>query len=453
MTTPPPRRASAWWLYGFLLFQFASQAALLIGPLGSLRTGFRVATFAGSLVMLVAVPGRGSRYPLRGFAAAVVGITALGLLHPQLNTPLAGIAQGMLYLAIWCPVFWVGRIAITPAVFRNLVLLLWGFHTLSSVVGVLQVYDPGRFAPDPRFVRQQLGESSEGLQLRLDDGQQVWRPFGLTDTPGGAAVSGGFAALAGLALAVSRSGPLLRFAGVASAAAGMFCIYICQVRSVLVVTAVGLVGMVGLLAVRGRVAKAVGLAWAVAAVIIGGFVWATAVGSTAVVSRLETLVEDRPDEVYYKSRGQMLEATFERDIAAYPLGAGPGRWGMMAAYFGDPLNPDSPPLWAEIQPAAWVFDGGVPLLLAGYAALIGASGLALRLALRSRNEDIADLAAMVAAFDLGVLANTFSFAVFISQTGMMFWVLNAALFAAIGGTKLGTWSDRPPLEGRDRQRG
>jgi hypothetical protein len=444
--TPPfaPPRASAWWLYAFLLLQFACQAALVVEPLGGLRLGFRVATFASSLAMLVLIPVGGRPYPLRWVAGAVVVITALGLLHPQLNTPLAGLAQIVLTLAIWCPVFWVGRVAFSPAVLRNVLLLLWGFHTLSATVGVLQVYDPGRFAPDPAFVRQIQGEMAEGLKITLDDGSEVWRPFGLTDSPGGAASSGAFAALLGIALVVSRGSPLVRLGGLAAAAVGMFCIYICQVRSVLVITAIGMVGMVALLAVRGRLAKAAGLVWVAAVVVGGGFIWATTVGSEVVIKRLETLVQDRPEDIYYSNRGAMVEHAVSDQLLDHPVGAGLGRWGMMFTYFGDPGNPDSPPLWAEVQPAAWVLDGGLPLLILAYVAVIGACVVAVRLALRARHEDTADAAAVIAAFDVGILANTFSFAVFISQTGMMFWVLNAALFAAWSATRGVRGPDRRP---------
>ena len=57
--------------------------------------------------------------------------------------------------------------------------------------------------------------------------------------------------------------------------------------------------------------------------------------------------------------------------------------------------------------------------------------LAVRLAARARRLEDADTAAVVAALGLGVLVTTFGYPVFVSQTGMMFWVLNAALFAAV----------------------
>jgi hypothetical protein len=114
----------------------------------------------------------------------------------------------------------------------------------------------------------------------------------------------------------------------------------------------------------------------------------------------------------------------------YPAGAGLGRYGMMNVYFGTATNRDSPPLWVEIQPTAWVFDGGVLLLLAGYAAVIGATALAASLALRVRDRSLAAMAAAVAGFDLSILVNTLGYCNFLSQGGMMFWVLNAALYAA-----------------------
>lgn len=417
------------WLYGFLLVQFACQVAL-VAPLGSLRIGFRAMTFVSSLALLVLVPAGGRPYSARGLVLAVPLITALGLLHPALNTPAAGLAQVGITLAIWGPAVWATRIRLTPDGFRNLIILLWAFHTISAVVGVLQVYDPDRFSPDPTFIRQQLGAFADGLQITLDDGRKIWRPFGLTDTPGGAASSGAFAALAGLAVATSARGSALRGAAALSAAVGMFCIYICQIRSILVVTALGMLGIVGLMAARGQLARAGGLAAMVVVAVGGGYAWVNLVGGEAASRRLETLAEDQPGNVYYNSRGQMLEATFERDLPSYPLGAGLGRWGMMFSYFGDPQNTASPPLWAEIQPAAWILDGGLLLLIVGYAAVVAACVLAVRITMQSRDDRFSGLAAVVAAFDLGVLANTFSYAVFISQTGMIFWLLNAALFAA-----------------------
>jgi hypothetical protein len=176
-------------------------------------------------------------------------------------------------------------------------------------------------------------------------------------------------------------------------------------------------------------------------VAVGGFVWATSVGSDAVKRRLETLTEESAADVYYQSRGIFLEDTLERQLPDHPLGAGLGRWGMMHTYFGTPTNPDSPPLHAEIQATAWVYDGGLPLLLAGYAALAGAFVLSVQLAMTARDPKLKDLAGVIVALNVGIIINTFSYPIFASQAGMMFWVLNAALFAA---------STAPPDPGRPR---
>ncbi len=422
-------RMSSWWLYGFVVLQLVLQAALMIPGIGDARTALRAVAF-GSSIVLLALPGRGS-HPLAPLVMFILGILTLGLFHPSLNSPLAGIATVGFYLAIWGPVFWVGRVAVTPLVLANLILILWVFHSLSAGLGVLQVYDPGRFAPDPVFVKELLGASAAGLMVEVGSGQMIYRPFGLTDTPGGAAVSGSFVVLVGLFMVRSR-GWVWPVLGVASVSLGLFCIYLSYIRSVLIVTAVSVFGLIAGLIARGQVGRAVTLAAVAAVVSSAVFVWAASVGK-GVSDRFATLLEDNPADVYQTNRGVFLTDTLEVQLPKYPVGAGLGRYGMMNRYFGTDTNPDSPPLWSEIQPTAWVFDGGVLLLIAGYAAIVMASGMAARLALRVRDDSLAGLAAVVAAFDLSILVNTVGYSNFLSQGGMMFWVLNAALYAACQG--------------------
>ncbi|MCE9564914.1 MAG: hypothetical protein K8U57_23010 [Planctomycetes bacterium] len=388
----------------------------------------RGATFASSIVLLVIVPGRGRTFPLAPIVVFLLGVVSLGLLHPALNTSVSGIATVAFYLAIWAPIFWVTRITITPLVLANMLLLLWAFNTLSAGLGVLQVYNPDRFAPNPEFVKKSLGVYADGLLVQLNDGRQVYRPFGLTDSPGGAAASGSFAALVGLLLVGARGwGP--RILGGGSVAISMFCIYLSYIRSLLVVTLISIFGLVVALVVRGQGGRASGIVGVATVAMIGAFVWAVAVGA-GVEERFATLLEDNPAKVYHSNRGIFLEETLVGDIPRYPMGAGLGRYGMMYSYFGTSTNPDSPPLWAEIQPTAWVFDGGILLLLSGYGALIGTVVLATRFAIRVRDDSVAALAAVVAGFDLSILINTTSYCNFLSQGGMMFWVINAALYVA-----------------------
>ena len=83
-----------------------------------------------------------------------------------------------------------------------------------------------------------------------------------------------------------------------------------------------------------------------------------------------TLFAEDPMAVYYRARGVQLETTFTEMLYQYPLGAGLGRWGMAGGYFG---TAGQPGLWAEIQIAGWMIDGGVPMIfLYGGAIVVGA---------------------------------------------------------------------------------
>lgn len=423
-----PARAPAIWLYAFLLVQFACQVAL-IAPVGGARTWLRIATFASSLVMLAVVPFGGRPYPTRRLVVAVIAVTCLGLVHPDLNNLLAGVAQVAFTLAVWAPVFWVTRVNLPSRALRNVFLLVWGFQTLSSVVGVLQVYDPNRFAPDPLFIQQLYGANADGMKVKLADGSSVWRPMGLTDTPGGAALSGQFAFLAGVILAISERNYLLKVAGGAAAVAGMFCIYLCQIRTTVVLTGIAIIVYLSINIYCKRMNRAGLIAVLAAAAVMLAFGFAVDVGGDAVTDRLATLTEDRADRVYYQNRGIFLEQTFDM-IKDYPTGAGLGRWGMIAVYFGDRSNIRSSALWAEIQLTGWLYDGGVPLLAVGCAALIGGCLVSIKTALTVSDAAVADWAALVAALNVGAIANTLTYPFFASQAGMMCWVLNGALFAA-----------------------
>src|SRR5262249_54450304 len=154
------------------------------------RFAFRFFAFAASLLMLGSlmmppVPlTRG--FLVRTLAGAYLAMLTLGFVHPALNGPFVGIAHIALNVAIVAPLFWVPRIAIDRFVLRRTILVLWGFYTLSAIVGVLQVYFPERFMPDPLFIRQLVGEDvAESLKIQLDDGQTLFRPMGLSDSPGG----------------------------------------------------------------------------------------------------------------------------------------------------------------------------------------------------------------------------------------------------------------------------
>ena len=154
------------------------------------------------------------------------------------------------------------------------------------------------------------------------------------------------------------------------------------------------------------------------------FVVAIALGGESITARFLTLFAGDPFEVYYRARGVQLNNTFSEMLYAYPLGAGLGRWGMAGAYFGNPLDVN---LWAEIQIAGWMIDGGVPMLFLYGGAVTVAAMSQFRVARASQYPRVAACAAVVLAANLGTTAMVFSFTPFVTQIGIQYWFLAGAL--------------------------
>jgi hypothetical protein len=423
-------RSASFWLVGIVVVQIGCQIALLFEALSPLRVFFRTASFGVGLVALAVVQGRAAQHPARGPAALVLLIVGLEMLFNDTSTALAGVASVALYAAIIGPVFWVPRLAVPPAAFGRLVLLLWGFHTLSAGFGVLQVYFPGQFQPALSETLRRSQWAGENLKVQLASGESVYRPMGLTDTPGGAAMSGLYAVVFGLGVMTTTRRVALSAAAVVGLTIGLFCIYLSQVRSALVLAGILSVILVGALAAAGRVVAAARVAAVVLFVSAGAFVWAVGLGGDATRERFETLLEGNPEEIYYRNRGVFLEHTVTVLLQECPLGAGLGRWGVIGLYFGDASNPYATPIWVEIQWTAWLVDGGLPLMAAYAFAILAAIGAAARVALRCPDPWLAGWARLIFAYDVAAVALTFNSVPFIGQPGLEFWLLNAALFAA-----------------------
>ncbi len=417
------------WLQTLMLVQFACQLALLFAALAPLRLVWRCASFGVSLALLCLVRGRGPAHPSQRWGCAVMVFLGLGILHPSTNTLGTGIAQFALYLAILAPLFWGPRLAATPAVLRRVLLLFWFFQTSSAAFGVLQVSFPGQFQPNLSSMVEAMGDRVDGLKVTLASGERVFRPMGLTDIPGVRRPAGMYAALFGVGLFLSSRGPL-RLAAGAGMVIGLFCIYLCQVRSVLVMTGVCVLTLAVVLLVRGQWDRLITLLVLSTGVVIVSFVWAVAVGGKGVTDRLETLTEDSAGNVYYKNRGGFLEQTVFELLPQYPFGAGLGRWGMTRNYFGDENNSASEAIYVEIQWTAWLLDGGVPLILAYSAAILLASVTAWRIALSRLPNELRLAAAVIFAYDMGIAAVIFNYPMFVGQGGLEFWLINAILFSA-----------------------
>lgn len=437
------KSSSGVWLQRFILLGIALQLLLAFLDLLTGMSGvgntlariiIRTGAFGASLVLLFLISGRGVRHPAKGPAVAVLVIMGVSLLHPTTNSLLSGTAQATLYLAILAPLFWVTKLRIDVSVFRRAVMILWGFHTLSAFVGILQVTFPGYLQPSVSAAIIAQGEVYvEGLKITTATGQRVFRPMGLTDSPGGAAGAGFYAILFGVGLLLTTSRGWIKLASLLSMALGLTVIYLSQVRVALVVTVICVLVFSAVLALQGRVKKLAVLAPVAAGVAVLSFLWAVMLGGESVTKRLATLTEDRASDVYQSNRGHFLEHTFTEHLPQYPLGAGLGRWGMMNNYFGDNSDPDRAMMWVEIMWTGWLYDGGIPLMIAYVLAILAALWTSWRIAghqYRSGGDDMKIWGALFVGYNIGVIATLFNGTLFIGSGGTEFWLLNAALFTA-----------------------
>jgi hypothetical protein len=421
----PLPKAGVGWIFLCLAIQIACQLSLMVSWLAPARVLARSTSLGISLLLLLVVPGSVStRHPVRAWAVGIFVILGLSALNPE-GTGIVAIAAHIgFYIAVLGPLFWVARLRIDTKALTWVLVALWLFSTASAIVGVLQAYFPGRFLPSAGFL-QEYG-SRHNLMIRLASGASIPRPTGLTDAPGGAVAGGFYAVLLGIGVGMLRPFPLARLAAALSAIAGMTCIYLCQVRSALIMLGCCVLTVIGLFALAGRAGRSAWVAFASAAFVLLGLVFALELGGSAVMQRLETLTAQSPMTVYYSSRGRMVEGAFTEQLVEYPFGAGLGRWGMVSSYFANGERM----LWAEVQWAGWVFDGGLAMLIAYPIAILIALGHSIRLALRRTTPELEVWATVIAGYNVGAIALTFSYAIFMSSGGVEFWLLNATLIQA-----------------------
>lgn len=430
-TLTPAEREADFWIRWFIIIQVVTQLAI-ISPLGSARTLMRMAAFGSSLVFLFLVRGKAGAHPARTAAIVVFVILGVAVFNPTAAALPAALAQVGLYLAVLAPLFWVPRLTVAAETLWTLLMILWGFHTVGSIVGVLQVYFPGRFQPNLSPVILSLGKGYvESLKITTSGGVRVFRPMGLTDVPGGAGTSGFYAVVLGIGMFFTARKRWLSLAAVGSVLLGLMCLYLSQIRALMVVTGISIVAITGVLAMRRDYKRLSMFGVVLVAVLVVSFRSALSLARESVSERVGTLTRGTPQQVYEQNRGQFLSQAFEELLPEYPLGAGVGRWGMMNAYFGDKNDPN-PSLWAEIQWTGWILDGGAPLVLAYLAVLFMTIWGTYRISrTRFRGDPALSLwGAVILAYSIGALAFTFSYPVFLSQTGMEFWFLNGVLFSA-----------------------
>jgi hypothetical protein len=426
-------RNSGRWLLGYVLLQLSCQLLLLVPFLANARLAIRIATFSAGLLFLVVIPRKGAaKVPIQNIATYILGLLVLEAFHPEGSTALGALAAVALNLAILAPVFWVPRVFVQAVTFQRVITCLWLYYTASATLGVLQSYFPGHFQPALSSVVKEFGRDVvASLEIKLSSGERMFRPMGLTDTPGGSAYGALFSVLLGTGVFVLPKSPFFgaRVLAIGSMAAGMTCLFLCQIRSLLVMTGICMVTLTALLTVSGRGSRLAGLLAAVGSMIPPAFMLAASLGGRSMTDRLESLVEFDADTVYYTHRGYFLETTFNEYLPHWPLGAGLGRWGMLAHYFGTRAGY----LWAEIQWTAWLFDGGLPLMILYSTAILTTTWACLQVArgrIGASEPSLSLWGAVLVAYNVGTIAECFSYVPFIGTAGIEFWLLNISLLCA-----------------------
>jgi energy-converting hydrogenase Eha subunit E len=431
---PPKAQVERQWdLVLFLMAQFLWGALLFIPGSQAYRAVIRALPYVVSVGLLAVYLPRvmKSRSP-RGTLPLLLalGLIVMNLLHPSTSLN-SGIAQCVFQAAIAAPMFWGWRAIRNVDTLRRLLWITFAFNLVGSVLGVLQVYYPDRFMP-PQF--STLGTKMnefyvESLTYMGPDGQLIVRPPGLSDQPGGAAVSGALTVVLGAGLSLAASTPAGRWATLAAVGIGLAAIYLTQVRSLLLmsIAALGVLALVLFRRGQARIASRVAITAGV--LVIGSFLWARSLGGQAVEDRFASITQQGTMRTYQENRGGFVNETFGELLDQYPLGAGVGRWGMMQVYFGD-LEKDLPPIHVEIQITGWLLDGGIPMWVLYGGAIVLALLTAYTLSLSRASPALRDVALIVLSVEVLIVGFSWAGPAFNTQLGILFWFLASALYGA-----------------------
>lgn len=432
----PSRKVPWGWLEWTCVGMTLFPALLFIPGLGPIRLLTRVGLFSTSLLAWGMLGMRGGRsmnvLPSAAWLTAALCYMGLMIFHPETNTILSGLGQIGLCASVMAPAFWGTEALASPRQVRRLITILLVCNAASALVGIGQVFRPDTFFPPAMNVSMLSEEVANSLKIEVN-GRRVFRPSGLSDSPGAACWGGLLTVLTALGWALRPIAPWKRAACAGLAFVGMGVMYFSQARVSVVMLAVCLVALGTLFTLQGNARRATILGAGSVALFLGAFAWVQAAGGSAVAARFYTLFEKDAVEVYQSNRGGFLTGALTGYLPKAPFGMGLGRWGMTLVYLGDQAREaayGADLAWVEIQIAGWIVDGGAPLLLLWCVALALALWVSVRVALRSRDPELAYWAAIITALNLSVLAACFSFPVFVNPLGMQFWLLTAALFQA-----------------------
>ena len=419
----------------FVVCQAVLPALLYIPGVQSLRVLVRMAPFAISLIALGGyakqqVRGRSGPATQKWLVIALAYLTLM-IFHPTTNSLLAGIAQVMLYLSVMAPMFWASKLQYSSEQVQRLLFIMLICSGVNSLVGVLQVYDPATWMPsDFSAVAKAQEGYLDSLSYRLASGETVVRPPGLSDLPGAVCGPATVATVLGLIFCFAPLQIWKRAVAFICAMLGLAALFLSLVRTSLLIACGALLVYITLLALQKQKRKAVLLLVGATSALVWALSLALALGGESVSDRFATLFEGDPMTVYYKAgRGDQIQYGLTNLLFDYPEGAGLGRWGMMRYYFGDPGNSNSPLIWAELQPNAWILDGGVVLLLCYPLALIYITRDQVRIARFARAPDLRFFAATILSINAATLALIFGYTPFTAQIGLQYWFLCGVLYS------------------------
>jgi hypothetical protein len=425
----------------FAIAQTALPAMLYLPGNQQSRLAIRAASFLISVAAFwFWYLDRPGKYPVPHPATLWLTVMTMWLflmvVHPETATLLAGFGQIALYFAVFSPMFWVPAFVDSRRRLIRVLAILLICNGINSVVGVLQVYDP------PRWMPAEFSSSVSRLQIDIStyigpNGRRIIRPPGLFDTPGAVCGAGAVAALLGLIFGVEkRLGWWKRLVALGMSFAGMAAIYLSHVRSSLIVTLGTMSAYMVMLALQKQKQRLVGFLGLAGGMLLLALSFATVLGGNSVQERFMSVFQSDPREFYYQSRGQQVESALTDLVTTYPLGAGLARWGMIASYF---KVPPSKYLYAEVQPAAWILDGGVPLLALYGLALVSTLLWGLKLVRRLPDPTDRLWASAVVAANIGTLVLVLTFVPFNTQVGLQFWFLEGLLHGSMA-YKLYQWA-------------
>jgi hypothetical protein len=378
-----------------------------------------------------------AKHPAERWLSLVLLVLFAMILHQDTDNLLAGIAQIALYVAVFSPIYWVPAFVTSRRRLIRVLVILLLCNGLNSAVGVLQVYDPDRWMPaefSSTFTyNRNLLQASTYIG---PNGRRIVRPPGLFDTPGAVCGAGTVAALLGLIFALEKVHWVKRAGAVALSAAGMAAIYLSHVRASAVVGVGMMIAYLSMLVFQHQKKRATGFVGLAVVLAFATFSAATILGGDSIRERFMSLFQGDPRDVYYESRGVQLENAFSDLLSEYPLGAGLARWGVVSGYVGGSRTSQ---LWAEIQPAAWILDGGIFLLVLYSFALLAVLRWELELVRRLFDSDDRLWTAAIAAVNVGTLALVATFVPFTTQIGLQFWFLEGLLHGAMVGKLSQQW--------------